>query len=60
MVQCWLGVAVLVIWAIYFGFIKHMERIKSIDIDRDSKTASDFTILIKNLPSNMTQQQLEA
>lgn len=54
-VQCWLGVAVLALWGVYFGYVKHTERVKSIDIDNDSRTASDFTILIKNFPSNMTK-----
>lgn len=45
----------LVLWGILFAIIKQRERVTAIDVDRDSKTASDFTVLIKNFPTNMTQ-----
>lgn len=58
-VQCWLGVAMIAIWIIAFGVIKLREREGAQEVDIESKTASDFTILIKNYPSRMSKEQLE-
>lgn len=55
-VQCWLGVAMIVVWGVLLGFIKKNERRIAHKIDADSKTASDFSILIENFPSKMTKQ----
>lgn len=53
MIQCWLGVASVALWGICFAIIKQKERKAQIIIDIDSKTAGDYSILIKNYPKNL-------
>jgi hypothetical protein len=58
MVQCWLGVVVVVLWGLLFALIKERERVHSANIDIESKTASDYTVLIKNYPKNLSLEEL--
>jgi len=57
--QCWLGVSVLVIWMLAFGWIKKRERQAQLNVDYSSKTASDYSLYFANLPKNMSVIDLE-
>jgi hypothetical protein len=41
---------VVVVWGIGFGVVKRRERKHSAVIDIESKTASDYTVLVENYP----------
>lgn len=58
-VQCWLGVVVLIIWAIVFIWIKKKERQAKLNVDYASKTAPDYSLYFANLPKNLSKEELE-
>lgn len=48
--QLWLGLAFSFVWVVTIRFIKFMGREKNQIVDRNLRSASDFTIKIENLP----------
>ncbi len=55
-IQCWIGVGMVVIWFITFSILKFYEKVKELEVDQESSTASDFTILIEGLPEEITEK----
>lgn len=57
-IQCWLGVAMISLWALIFVYIKFRERQAQWDVDYESKTASDYSLMFENMPKGMKPQEL--
>lgn len=58
-IQCWLGVAMISVWALIFIYIKYRERNIEYEVDEDSMTASDFSLMFENMPKGITPPQLQ-
>lgn len=56
--QCWLGLAMLILWIGIFSWIKYQERQAQLYVDYESWTASDFTLKFENMPESMTKEEL--
>ena len=56
LIQCWLGVAFIVLWGIIFIWIKYKEMIGEMNLLRETKSAADFSITIENYPVDMSQE----
>ncbi len=46
----------VVIWFITFSILKYYEKVKEMEVDQESTTASDFTILIEGFPEDITEK----
>ena len=58
-IQVWLGLLMVVIWMVFF---QHKEvRRREVENEQDKKniTASDFTVMIENLPNHYTAESLQ-
>lgn len=58
-VQAWLGVALVLVWGLWFVWMNYRERKVEIWTDRITVSASDFTILVESLPVNIDQYGLQ-
>jgi len=45
-IQCWIGLAVVVIWLIMFFILKYSERKTEIEVEEETISAADFSITI--------------
>ena len=45
-IQCWLGVATIILWLLVLIGIKYNEIKRSIEYDEDTSSASDFSIVL--------------
>lgn len=59
LIQCWLGLAVVIIWIGMFTIIKYLEQNDEILIDSQTISAADFTVVIEGVPTNITKQTLQ-
>ncbi len=59
LIQCWLGLAVVILWIGMFTAIKYMEQNDEILIDSQTISAADFTVVIEGVPTNITKQALQ-
>jgi hypothetical protein len=59
-IQCWLGVALLAIWWVLFVVMEYRYLRVEITMNLESKTASQYTLVFKNMPKDMTKEELQA
>ena len=58
LVSSWLGLVVLIIWAIMFGFIKR--QVVQVEMaQKANPTVSDFSVVIDKMPTDITIEQLQ-
>jgi hypothetical protein len=43
-------VAMIIIWFVTFTALKYYEKLKYIEVDIETKSASDYTIVMENIP----------
>lgn len=58
-IQCWIGVGLVMVWGLYFIFIKLREKKGVAELLQDTKSAADFSIVIENFPIDMTLKTLQ-
>lgn len=49
-IQCWLGVAVVIFWLISFFAVKYYQMQNIMEYDKDTKSASDYSVSIEGFP----------
>lgn len=55
-IQCWLGMVVVLIWALMLVGIKYNEIKSSIEYDHDTSSASDYSMVLEGVPLDITQK----
>jgi predicted membrane protein len=55
-IQAWLGVAMVIVWFVTFSILKYSETLKLIKLDRQTKSAADYTIVVEGIPNSFTQK----
>ena len=58
-IQCWLGVATVIIWLISFFAVKYFQMVDIFEYDNDTKSASDYSVSIEGFPMEITQEELQ-
>lgn len=53
-IQCWLGLVFVIIWGIFLIFIKYMEKDQEIKVSQETISASDFSVVMHDVPTNIT------
>jgi hypothetical protein len=59
-VQTWLGLVLSLLWAVLFVYKAGMERKVELEQDSVNPTASDFTVMIEDLPKVYNRANLQA
>lgn len=63
-IQCWLGVATIVIWIFVLAYLKFNEVKSIMDYDNDTISCSDYSVVMEGIPLDVTlvdlQKQLDA
>lgn len=54
-IQCWIGLGMVVIWLFMFLVVKYLETKDLLAYDQDTSSASDFSIVIEGVPLDMTK-----
>lgn len=58
-IQAWLGVAMIIVWFVTFSILKYNETLKLIKLDRQTKSAADYTIVVEGIPNSFTQKDFQ-
>lgn len=59
MIQSWIGIGLAVLWGLYFMYMSYKERKLEIESDLRTKSASDFSLLIENMPVEMKMEDFQ-
>jgi|JI61114C2RNA_FD_contig_61_770438_length_1648_multi_2_in_0_out_0_2 hypothetical protein len=59
MIQSWIGIGVAVLWGFYFMYMSYKERKQEIEADLRTKSASDFSIMVENMPHTMKMEDFQ-
>ena len=59
-IQCWLGMVVVLVWALVLIGIKYNEIKSSIEYDQDTSSCSDYSVVIEGIPLDVTREELQA
>lgn len=59
LMEMWIGTGMIIIWGFLIYFLKYLEIKNEIMVDSETVSASDFSILIENYPTNLTQFELQ-
>lgn len=58
-IQCWLGVAFILIWSLVLLYIKFSEVKEMSEYDDDTISCSDYSIVIEGIPIDVTKEELQ-
>lgn len=58
--QCWLGLLTIVLWIGAFIYIHYKYLDKQSQVDYDSATIADYTLLFKDMPRGIKKEDLES
>ena len=58
-IQAWFGVGMLLLWIGYLVFIKGKEKRAEYRVRNESYSASDFSIMMENVPRHITPDQIQ-
>jgi uncharacterized membrane protein YukC len=53
-IQCWLGLAVVIVWICIFIAITYYQQVNEMNYDDNTTTNSDFSIVIEGIPMDVT------
>lgn len=59
-IQCWIGIGMVVVWFLTFALLKYYEKLKELEVDLETRSASDFTLVVEGLPDNVTSEEFQA
>lgn len=58
-IQCWLGVATIVIWIFVLAYLKFNEIKSVVDYDNDTISCSDYSVVMEGIPLDVTLEDLQ-
>lgn len=58
-VQCWLGVATIVVWIFVLAYLKFNEIKSILDYDNDTISCSDYSVVMEGIPLDVTLEDLQ-
>jgi hypothetical protein len=59
-IQCWIGIAMVVVWFLTFALLKYYEKLKELEVDLETRSASDFALVVEGLPDNVSSEEFQA
>lgn len=54
-VGAWIGMAMLVLWALAFIALKYFQKESEVAILMETKSVSEYSLVIEKVPTGMTQ-----
>ena len=59
MIQCWLGLVVIILWTLTLFFMKYFEKAEEVRVEEETISASDFSLVIEGMPKDVTKEELQ-
>ena len=59
LIQCYIGVGLVVIWCIMFFVLKYFEKEQEVRVEEQTISAADFSIVMEYVPKDMTQEEMQ-
>jgi hypothetical protein len=50
----------VVVWFLTFALLKYYEKLKELEVDLETRSASDFALVVEGLPDNVTSEEFQA
>lgn len=58
-VGAWIGCGMLLLWGIAFLGLKYYQKESEVAILLESKSVSEFSLVIENIPTGMTKDEIQ-
>lgn len=59
MIQCWLGLVVIILWTLTLFLMKYFEKAEEVRVEEETISASDFSLVIEGMPKDVTKEELQ-
>ena len=59
LIQCWIGLALMIVWGITFVLLKYFEKADEVAVEEQTISASDFSIVIEGMPTEITMEECQ-
>ena len=54
-IGAWIGVAMLILWAVSFLGLKYFQKEEEVHILMETKSVSEFSLVIENIPTGLSK-----
>ena len=58
-ISTWLGLATVLVWIVVLAGIKYIENKEAQELNEDTQSASDYSIVMEGCPLDITQEELQ-